>query len=86
MTLSILKEYNSYHQGERLVTLFKFFHVIIAFFFSFYHIYAHVTTYSAGFKVASFIRTDVKDYKDNIALFQFAEKEFGGVDVSVLLL
>ncbi|KAG2227097.1 hypothetical protein INT45_003827 [Circinella minor] len=39
---------------------------------------------AAGYKVASFIRTDVKDYKDNIALFQFAEKEFGGVDIAFL--
>lgn len=38
--------------------------------------------YRAGTKVAAFIRTDVSKYSDNKALFQFAETEFGGVDVS----
>lgn len=37
---------------------------------------------SAGSKVATFIRTDVTKYVDNKALFQHAESEFGGVDVS----
>lgn len=39
----------------------------------------------ANAKVAAFIRTDVSKYKDNIALFKLAEKEFGGVDVSGLV-
>ncbi|KAI8144767.1 hypothetical protein BJV82DRAFT_606190 [Fennellomyces sp. T-0311] len=39
---------------------------------------------AAGFKVAAFIRTDVSSYKDNAALFQLAEKEFGGVDIAFL--
>ena len=38
---------------------------------------------SAGSKVAAFKRTDITTYKDNIELFQFAEKEFGGVDVCI---
>ncbi|KAI9262247.1 hypothetical protein BDA99DRAFT_510669 [Phascolomyces articulosus] len=38
----------------------------------------------AGSKIAVFIRTDVTSYKDNIALFQCAEKEFGGVDIAFL--
>lgn len=39
----------------------------------------------ANAKVAAFIRTDVSKYKDNVALFKLAEKEFGGVDVSGLV-
>ncbi|KAI8144766.1 hypothetical protein BJV82DRAFT_606184 [Fennellomyces sp. T-0311] len=39
---------------------------------------------AAGRKVAAFIRTDVTKYGDNIALFQLAEKEFGGVDIAFL--
>ncbi|GAA5809467.1 hypothetical protein MFLAVUS_002875 [Mucor flavus] len=38
----------------------------------------------AGTKVAAFIRTDVSKYSDNKALFQFAETEFGGVDIAIL--
>ncbi|KAI8140760.1 hypothetical protein BJV82DRAFT_621025 [Fennellomyces sp. T-0311] len=38
----------------------------------------------AGSKVAAFQQTDVAKYKDNIALFQLAEKEFGGVDIVYL--
>ncbi|KAI9495975.1 hypothetical protein BDB00DRAFT_179129 [Zychaea mexicana] len=39
---------------------------------------------AAGCKVAAFKQTDITTYKDNIALFQFAEKEFGGVDIAYL--
>ncbi|KAI7848376.1 hypothetical protein BDC45DRAFT_523605 [Circinella umbellata] len=39
---------------------------------------------AAGSKVAAFKRTDITTYKDNIELFQFAEKEFGGVDIAYL--
>ncbi|KAI9270659.1 hypothetical protein BDA99DRAFT_602927 [Phascolomyces articulosus] len=39
---------------------------------------------AAGAKVAAFKRTDITTYKDNIELFQFAEKEFGGVDIAYL--
>ncbi|KAI9477145.1 hypothetical protein BDB00DRAFT_859373 [Zychaea mexicana] len=39
---------------------------------------------AAAAKVAAFIQCDVTSYKDNIALFQFAEKEFGGVDIAFL--
>ncbi|KAI8370130.1 hypothetical protein EDC96DRAFT_606809 [Choanephora cucurbitarum] len=35
-------------------------------------------------QVATFLKTDVTKYKDNKALFQFAEKQFGGVDCVVL--
>ncbi|KAI7882020.1 NAD(P)-binding protein [Lichtheimia hyalospora FSU 10163] len=38
----------------------------------------------ANAKVAAFIRTDVTKYKDNVALFMLAEKEFGGVDIAFL--
>lgn len=38
----------------------------------------------ANAKVAAFIRTDVSKYKDNVALFKLAEKEFGGVDIAFL--
>ncbi|GAN02009.1 15-hydroxyprostaglandin dehydrogenase [NAD(+)]-like isoform X1 [Mucor ambiguus] len=38
----------------------------------------------AGKQVAAFIRTDVTKYSDNMALFQLAEKEFGGVDYALL--
>lgn len=34
-----------------------------------------------GSKVAAYLHTNVVSYKDNVALFQQAEKEFGGVDV-----
>ena len=37
-------------------------------------------------KVAVYIHTDVSIYKDAIALFKLAESEFGGVDVSGLIL
>ncbi|KAI9260680.1 hypothetical protein BDA99DRAFT_88929 [Phascolomyces articulosus] len=37
-----------------------------------------------GTKVAVFQKTDVTKYKDNIELFQRAEKEFGGVDIAYL--
>lgn len=37
----------------------------------------------ASQKVAVFIRTDVTKYKDLLALFGLASKEFGGVDVNV---
>ncbi|KAI9499396.1 hypothetical protein BDB00DRAFT_924632 [Zychaea mexicana] len=37
-----------------------------------------------GSKVASFLKTNVAKYQDNIALFQLAEKEFGGVDIAFL--
>ncbi|KAI8375237.1 hypothetical protein BD560DRAFT_393135 [Blakeslea trispora] len=45
-----------------------------------------VNTYNqrAGKKVAAFLRTDVSKYSDNIALFQLAESEFGGVDIAFL--
>lgn len=36
-----------------------------------------------GSKVAAYLHTNVVSYKDNVALFQQAEKEFGGVDVSI---
>ncbi|KAL1935632.1 hypothetical protein VTP01DRAFT_4772 [Rhizomucor pusillus] len=39
---------------------------------------------AGGEKAAAFIRTDVVKYKDNIALFKFAESEFGGVDIAFL--
>ncbi|OBZ86668.1 15-hydroxyprostaglandin dehydrogenase [NAD(+)] [Choanephora cucurbitarum] len=35
-------------------------------------------------QVATFLKTDVTKYKDNKALFQLAEKQFGGVDLVVL--
>ncbi|KAI9344703.1 hypothetical protein BD770DRAFT_414123 [Pilaira anomala] len=38
----------------------------------------------AGSKVAVFLRTDVTKYRDNIGLFNLAEKEFGGVDIALL--
>ncbi|ORZ01140.1 hypothetical protein BCR43DRAFT_486444 [Syncephalastrum racemosum] len=38
----------------------------------------------SGSKVASFLRTDVTTYKDLVALFELAEKEFGGVDIAFL--
>ncbi|KAL9552933.1 hypothetical protein MBANPS3_003549 [Mucor bainieri] len=38
----------------------------------------------AAKQVAAFIRTDVTKYSDNKALFQLAEKEFGGVDYALL--
>ncbi|KAI8144768.1 hypothetical protein BJV82DRAFT_656052 [Fennellomyces sp. T-0311] len=38
----------------------------------------------AGSKVAAFVRTDVALYADNIALFKYAEKLFGGVDIAFL--
>ncbi|KAI9261554.1 hypothetical protein BDA99DRAFT_511729 [Phascolomyces articulosus] len=38
----------------------------------------------AGTKVAVFQFCNVIHYKDNIALFQLAEKEFGGVDIAFL--
>lgn len=41
--------------------------------------------FRAGKKVAVFIRTDVTTYKDNQALFNLAETEFGGVDVSSII-
>ncbi|CDS08585.1 hypothetical protein LRAMOSA09946 [Lichtheimia ramosa] len=34
-----------------------------------------------GSKVAAYLHTNVVSYKDNVALFQQAEKEFGGVDI-----
>lgn len=33
--------------------------------------------------MAAYLHTNVVSYKDNVALFQQAEKEFGGVDVSI---
>lgn len=38
---------------------------------------------AGGSKVAAYLHTNVVSYKDNVALFQQAEKEFGGVDVSI---
>ncbi|KAI8145472.1 hypothetical protein BJV82DRAFT_603797 [Fennellomyces sp. T-0311] len=38
----------------------------------------------AGTKAAAYIHTDVTQYKDNKALFQLAETEFGGVDIVFL--
>ncbi|OBZ85389.1 15-hydroxyprostaglandin dehydrogenase [NAD(+)] [Choanephora cucurbitarum] len=38
----------------------------------------------AGKKVASFLHTNVTKYDDNIALFQLAERDFGGVDIAFL--
>ncbi|KAI8393611.1 uncharacterized protein BYT42DRAFT_551652 [Radiomyces spectabilis] len=35
-------------------------------------------------KVAAYLHTDVRKYSDNKALFQLAEKEFGGVDIAIL--
>lgn len=46
------------------------------------------TAYSCRFFLkyrAAFIRTDVSIYSDNKALFQFAETEFGGADVSYII-
>jgi hypothetical protein len=37
-------------------------------------------------KVAVFCHTDVIKYKDLVNLFQTAEKEFGGVDVSLIMI
>ena len=33
--------------------------------------------------MAAYLHTNVVSYKDNVALFQQAEKEFGGVDVGI---
>ncbi|KAI8145476.1 hypothetical protein BJV82DRAFT_603807 [Fennellomyces sp. T-0311] len=38
----------------------------------------------AGAEVAAYIRTDVTKYADNSAMFQLAEKKFGGVDIAFL--
>ncbi|KAI9471395.1 hypothetical protein BDB00DRAFT_880050 [Zychaea mexicana] len=37
----------------------------------------------AGDQVAAYIHTDVTKYSNNAALFQLAEKQFGGVDIAI---
>ncbi|KAI9490650.1 hypothetical protein BDB00DRAFT_875112 [Zychaea mexicana] len=43
-----------------------------------------LNTRAAGVKAAAYIHTDVTVYKDVLALFKFAESEFGGVDIAFL--
>ncbi|CAO3649984.1 unnamed protein product [Cunninghamella blakesleeana] len=45
---------------------------------------AVVAEYNKNGKRAAYHHCDVTKYKDNIALFQLAEKEFGGVDIAIL--
>ncbi|KAI9302601.1 hypothetical protein BJ944DRAFT_269704 [Cunninghamella echinulata] len=45
---------------------------------------ALVTEYNKNDKRAAYLHCDVTKYKDNVALFKLAEKEFGGVDIAIL--
>ncbi|ORZ21342.1 hypothetical protein BCR42DRAFT_407339 [Absidia repens] len=45
---------------------------------------ALVASYNANGKRAAYIHSDATKYKDNVALFQLAEAEFGGVDIAIL--
>ncbi|KAI8066755.1 hypothetical protein BC940DRAFT_302222 [Gongronella butleri] len=45
---------------------------------------AVVAEYNKDGKRAAYIHADVTKYNDNVALFKFAEKEFGGVHIAVL--
>ncbi|KAI8100141.1 uncharacterized protein BX664DRAFT_322984 [Halteromyces radiatus] len=45
---------------------------------------ALVASYNTDGKRAAYIHADVTKYKEIVALFQLAEKEFGGVDIAIL--